>query len=192
MKSACFLFMICAAAMAQTKSTARPATATKSTARVASKAVSTATKATVVKPNLLEPATLKAKALAVFRARLNTTKGPVVIEVTRAWSPNGADRFYNLVRAGYFTDLYFFRVVGGFMAQFGVSSKPEIAQAWVKETIPDDPVVQSNTRGMVTFAKSGLPNSRSTQLFINYGDNSRLDATGFSPFGKVVEGMDVG
>jgi peptidyl-prolyl cis-trans isomerase A (cyclophilin A) len=188
--------MICGLALAQNKPASPPLPAAKSTARKSTtKATSSITaaakKGPAVRPNLLEPSTLNAKAPDAFRAQLNTTKGPVVIEVTRAWSPNGADRFYNLVRAGFFTDLYFFRVVAGFMAQFGMSSKPEISQKWAAATIIDDPVVQSNTRGMVTFAKSGAPNSRSTQFFINYADNSRLDATGFAPFGKVVEGMDV-
>jgi peptidyl-prolyl cis-trans isomerase A (cyclophilin A) len=212
MKKAYVGLMMCAVALAQTNSAALPSqaakgTATKTTAAAVRKAAaptakSAATKTTAptapatkgapaVRMNLLEPSSLNAKAPALFRARLNTSKGPVVIEVTRAWSPHGADRFYNLVRAGFFTDLYFFRVVAGFMAQFGMSSRPDVSRAWFQETIPDDPALQSNTRGMVTFAKSGAPNSRSTQFFINYGDNSRLDATGFAPFGKVIEGMEI-
>ena len=192
MKNVCAALIICVAALAQTKSTAPPVPAArKTTAKTGLPAATAAKKTLPVRPNLLEPSTLRAKAPEMFRARLITSKGPVVIEVTRAWSPNGADRFYNLVRAGFFTDLYFFRVVAGFMAQFGMSSKPEITQKWATATIVDDPVVQSNTRGMVTFAKSGAPNSRSTQFFINYGDNRNLDGMGFSPFGKVIEGMDV-
>ena len=148
-------------------------------------------KTAVLKRNLLDPSTMTAKAPLTFKARFTTTKGAFIIQVTRAWSPMGADRFYNLVRAGFFTDAYFFRVVSGFMAQFGVPSRPEVAQVWVRETIPDDPVVKSNTRGMVTFAKSSAPNRRLTQIFISYGDNSRLDAQNFSPFGEVVQGMEV-
>jgi peptidyl-prolyl cis-trans isomerase A (cyclophilin A) len=138
--------------------------------------------------NLLDPTTLKQAAPAVFRAKLTTTKGDVVIEVTRAWAPRGADRFYNLVRAGYFKDVYFFRVISGFMAQFGISGDPALAKVWQNANIPDDPVKEHNTRGRVTFATAG-PNTRSTQFFINFGNNSALDSQGFSPFGEVVEGM---
>jgi peptidyl-prolyl cis-trans isomerase A (cyclophilin A) len=147
-------------------------------------------KTAAVKPNLMNPATLKARAPETFKVKFATTKGDVIIEVTRAWAPNGADRFYNLVRAGYFTDVPFFRVISGFMAQFGISGKREIAAVWASANIPDDRVMQSNKRGMVTYAQSSAKNSRSTQIFINYGDNSRLDADGFAPFGKVIEGMD--
>jgi len=141
-------------------------------------------------PDLLKPATLTQTAPAVFRAKLTTTKGDVFIEVTRDWAPLGADRFYNLVQAGFFTDCSFYRTIAGFMTQFGISARPEVTRAWGDATIPDDPVKQSNTRGKITFATAG-PNTRSTQFFINFGDNSRLDALGFAPFGEVVEGMDV-
>ena len=117
-------------------------------------------------------------------------KGAITIEVTRAWSPNGADRFYNLVKAGYFKDIAFFRVVPGFMAQFGMSGDPALTKAWAHANIADDPVKGSNTRGTITYAMGG-PNTRSTQFFINFGNNVRLDSMGFSPFGKIVEGMDV-
>ena len=138
--------------------------------------------------NLKDPSTLKQTAPAQFRAKFTTTKGDVVIEVTRAWAPRGADRFYNLVRAGFFTDLAFFRVISGFMAQFGISSTPAIANVWASANIQDDPVKQSNTRGRVTFATAG-PNTRSTQFFINFGNNAALDSQGFAPFVEVVEGM---
>ncbi len=131
------------------------------------------------------------KAPDTYQVKFETTKGDVVVEVNREWSPNGADRFYNLVRHGYFTDIAFFRVVEGFMAQFGISGDPEIAARWMNAGMPDDPVKKSNTRGYITYAKTGAPNSRSTQLFVNYGDNSFLDSQGFSPFGRVVTGMDV-
>lgn len=121
-----------------------------------------------------------------YTVALDTTKGAIVIDVRREWAPNGADRFYELVNEGYFTDVAFFRVIGGFMAQVGISGDPEVNAEWRAKTIPDDPVKASNTRGTVTFATSG-PNSRTTQFFINFGDNSRLDGMGFAPFGKVKD-----
>jgi len=139
---------------------------------------------------LLNPASLKAKAPAVFKARFTTTAGDFVVEVHRDWAPLGADRFYNLVRYGYFTNASFFRVVPGFVVQFGLSADPAVNKVWHTATIPDDPVVQSNKRGYLVFATAG-PNTRTTQLFINFADNARLDAMGFAPFGNVVEGMDV-
>ena len=125
-----------------------------------------------------------------FQVRFETTRGDFVVDVTRSWAPNGADRFYNLVRNGYYDGVYFYRVVSGFMAQFGMHGEPQVEVRWSRATITDDPVVASNTRGMVTYAKSG-PNSRTTQLFINFGDNSGLDRQGFAPIGVVSEGMDV-
>ncbi|MEO8026935.1 MAG: peptidylprolyl isomerase [Bryobacteraceae bacterium] len=145
-------------------------------------------------PALLTPGNLKATAPATFRAKFVTTKGEFVIEVTRAWAPVGADRFYNLVKNGFYNQAAFFRVLQTprpFMAQFGISAFPAVSRAWQSANIKDDAVNQSNTRGMVTYAKSGAPNSRTTQIFINYGDNSFLDASGFAPFGKVIEGMEV-
>ena len=139
---------------------------------------------------LLTPDSLTATAPDVFQARFETSKGDFVIQVRREWSPNGADRFYNLVANGFYDDVRFFRVVAGFMAQFGIHGDPAVAAAWRGQPIPDDPVMQSNTRGFVTYAMGG-PNTRTTQIYINYGDNSRLDEMGFSPFGEVVEGMDV-
>ena len=148
-------------------------------------------KAAPVKPNVMDPASLKARAPETFKAKFTTTKGDFVIQVTRAWAPNGADRFYNLVRSGFFKDAAFFRVLSGFMAQFGIPADPAVARVWMQANITDDPVKASNKRGFVTFAQTSARNSRSTQLFINYGDNSRLDADRFAPFGEVVEGMDV-
>lgn len=140
---------------------------------------------------LLDPSKLTAKAPDVFSARFDTSKGVFVIEVHRAWSPHGADRFYNLVSNGYYDDVRFFRVVAGFMAQFGIHGNPAVNKAWQPSTIDDDPVVESNKRGMVSYAMRG-PGTRTTQLFINYVDtNARLDSMGFSPFGKVTEGMEV-
>ena len=125
-----------------------------------------------------------------FRVAFETTRGDVVIDVIRAWSPRGADRFHELVNAGYFTDVAFIRVLPGFVAQFGMHGDPDVNRRWERQTILDDPVVQSNKRGTIVFATSG-PNTRGNQFFINYADNARLDGMGFSPFGRVVEGMSV-
>jgi peptidyl-prolyl cis-trans isomerase A (cyclophilin A) len=127
---------------------------------------------------------------ATYRARFETSKGDFVIEVTREWAPNGADRFYNLVRNGFYDEARFFRVIQGFMAQFGINADPQVSARWRGASIPDDAVKQSNLRGYVTFAMAG-PNTRTTQMFINFGDNSRLDAQNFSPIGRVVQGMEV-
>jgi peptidyl-prolyl cis-trans isomerase A (cyclophilin A) len=143
-----------------------------------------------VSPGFADPAKLTGKAPETFKAQFDTTKGKFTIEVTRSLSPNGADRFYNLVRSGYFTDIAFFRVVPGFMCQFGIHGDPSVSAKWREATISDDPVKGSNTRGTITFATAG-PNTRTTQLFINFGDNTGLDGQGFSPFGKVIKGMDV-
>jgi peptidyl-prolyl cis-trans isomerase A (cyclophilin A) len=148
------------------------------------------TKPSSTSPGFADPAKLTAKAPETFKAQFNTTKGKFVIEVTRSLAPNGADRFYNLVRSGYFTDVAFFRVVPGFMCQFGIHGDPKISAKWRDANIPDDPVKGSNTRGTITFATAG-PNTRTTQLFINFRDNTGLDGQGFAPFGKVIEGMDV-
>jgi peptidyl-prolyl cis-trans isomerase A (cyclophilin A) len=129
---------------------------------------------------------------AEFKVKWTTSKGDFTMLVMREWSPRGADRFYCLVKNGYYDNVKFFRVVSGFMAQFGIHGDPNVNKVWRERSIEDDPVVQSNTRGMVTFAKKNSPNTRTTQIFINYDDrNSRLDGMKFSPFGKVIEGMDV-
>ncbi len=141
--------------------------------------------------NLTDPAQLNEKAPDTFKVKFDTTKGAFTIEVTRSLAPNGADRFYNLVKAGYFKDIAFFRVIPGFMAQFGMHGDPKLTAIWNHADIPDDPVKGSNTRGTITFAQTQMPNSRSAQFFINFGDNSRLDGDRFAPFGKVTQGMDV-
>lgn len=125
-----------------------------------------------------------------FRVGFETSAGDFTVLVRRAWAPNGADRFYNLVRHGFYDGVHFFRVLEGFVAQFGIHGDPEVSAAWRDATIPDDPVVVGNERGTLTFATRGA-NSRTTQLFINYGDNSQLDAMGFAPIGEVMEGMEV-
>ena len=141
-------------------------------------------------PMLLTPDALTETAPEVFQARFETNKGDFVVEVHREWSPIGADRFYNLVANGYYDDVRFFRVIAGFMAQFGIHGHPEVSAAWREQRILDDPVLRSNTRGFVSYAMGGA-HTRTTQIFINFGDNSRLDDMGFSPFGQVIEGMEV-
>jgi peptidyl-prolyl cis-trans isomerase A (cyclophilin A) len=139
---------------------------------------------------LLEPSLAGDRAPERFRVRFETTKGDFVIEAIRDWSPQGVDRFFNLVKIGYFEDVAFFRVLDGFVVQFGISGDPAVNERWRSANIPDEPVKESNTRGRITYAKGG-PNSRTTQLFINLADNANLDAVGFPPFGQVVEGMSV-
>ena len=141
-------------------------------------------------PSLLHPATLKAKAPAVYSVKFTTTKGPFVVTVHRAWAPLGADRFYNLVRGKFFDGVSFFRVVKGFVVQFGISPSPAISKVWTTNTIKDDPVKTSNTIGTITYADAG-PDTRATQVFINLGKNTFLDKQGFAPFGKVTSGMNV-
>lgn len=136
------------------------------------------------------PAALTEQAPATFKANFDTSKGMFTIDVHRDWAPNGADRFYNLVKYGFYDDVRFFRVIDGFMAQFGIHGNPQIMSAWRSAQIKDDPVKQSNKRGYVVFATAG-PNTRTTQLFINFGDNGSLDRQGFAPFGTVSKGMDV-
>jgi peptidyl-prolyl cis-trans isomerase A (cyclophilin A) len=135
-----------------------------------------------------EPA--PATAPANFRIRIETSRGPLVVEAHRDWSPNGVDRLFQLVEAGYFDNLRFFRVVPGFVVQFGMHGDPATYAQWEARRLPDDPVTQTNRRGMISFATSG-PNTRATQLFINLQDNPRLDGMGFSPVAQVVEGMSV-
>ena len=138
----------------------------------------------------MNPGSLRAKAPDTYRVQFTTTKGNIVIEIHRDWAPLGADRFYNLVRNGFFTDAAFFRVVPDFIVQFGLSANPAINNVWENAKFRDDPVKESNKRGTLTFATAGA-NTRTTQLFINFKDNAGLDAQGFAPFGTVVEGMDV-
>jgi len=137
--------------------------------------------------DLSDPASFTAKAPDRFKVEFETTKGKITIQCARQYSPNGADRFYNMVKAGFFTDIAIFRVLPGFMAQFGIHGDPKIAGKWKEANLKDDAVKGSNVRGALCFAKTGAPNSRSTQLFISYGDNSQLDAQGFSPFGRVSD-----
>lgn len=146
--------------------------------------------ATRGKAALMNPADLKEQAPATYKAQFDTSAGMFVVEVHRDWAPFGADRFYNLVKRGFYDDVRFFRVIPGFMAQFGINGDPSIMNVWRAARISDDPVKQSNKKGSLTFATGG-PNTRTTQLFINLVDNNFLDKSGFAPFGEVVSGMDV-
>jgi peptidyl-prolyl cis-trans isomerase A (cyclophilin A) len=147
--------------------------------------------ATAQTVDLKDPATLTATAPATYRARFETSKGSFVIEVTREWAPLAADRFYNLIGNKFYDGARFFRVLDGFMAQFGLNGNPEIQRPWQRAGLADEPVVQSNLRGYVSFAKEDMPNTRYTMVFINFADNAFLDKDGFAPFGKVVTGMEV-
>jgi peptidyl-prolyl cis-trans isomerase A (cyclophilin A) len=139
-----------------------------------------------------DPSKAVEKAPETFTAKLETTKGDIVFECTRSWAPNGVDRFYNLMKIGFFNDVAMFRVKKGFVVQWGIHGNPEISSIWKNANLPVDPVQKqiSNTRGTLTYAMAGSPTTRSTQLFINYGNNARLDAMGFAPVCKVIQGME--
>ena len=136
------------------------------------------------------PAATPPKAPAVYKVEFATTKGDFIVEVTRAWAPLGADRFHEIVASGFYQDTALFRVIENFVAQFGLHADPAVTAKWKDATIKDDPVLQANERGMVTFATRG-PNTRTTQLFINMQHNKPLDSMGFAPFAKVIKGLDV-
>lgn len=138
----------------------------------------------------MNPAQMTETAPETFQAKFDTTKGEFIVDVTRAWSPNGADRFYSLVKNGLYDGCRFFRVVEGFIVQFGINGDPATSKIWRSANIPDDKGSQSNQRGTITFATAG-PNTRTSQLFINFGNNSFLDSQGFTPFGSVSKGMEV-
>ena len=140
---------------------------------------------------LTNPAKLTEKAPATFTANFDTTVGSFVVTVHRDWAPNGADRFYNLVKNGFFDNVRFFRAIPNFMVQFGIHGDPAVSAAWRNARLPVDKVTQSNKRGFITYAMGGSPDTRTTQVFINFRDNSNLDAMGFAPFGEVTTGMDV-
>ena len=140
---------------------------------------------------LKDPSQLTERAPESFRARVDSSHGAFVIAVEREWAPLAADRFYNLVKNGFYNGSRFFRVLDGFMAQFGLHADPDVQSAWRTANLKDEPVMKSNTRGFVSFTRESSPNSRYTMIFINYKDNRYLDADGFAPFGQVVSGMDV-
>jgi peptidyl-prolyl cis-trans isomerase A (cyclophilin A) len=134
---------------------------------------------------------MRKQAPELYKVRVTTSQGDFTITVHRPWAPKGADRFYNLVRGGFYDEARFFRVLKGFVCQFGMHADPAVSALWKDANITDDPVIETNTRGRVTFATGG-PNTRTTQLFINFNNkNARLDGMGFSPFGEVTDGMDV-
>ena len=182
-------------------SAAIPASAQTGTAAPAKPKSSTAQKTTPAKtaPSpaaktydraLLRPALLKDKAPETYQVKFETSKGDFIVSVTRAWAPLGADRFYDLAKHHFFDNESFFRVLKGFVAQFGISAYPPVNAVWEKATIKDDPVTESNKKYFLTFATAG-PNTRTTQLFINLADNPRLDTMGFAPFAQVTDGMNV-
>jgi peptidyl-prolyl cis-trans isomerase A (cyclophilin A) len=172
MKQLLTIMFLCGATFAQTKAT------------------TAAKKSPAPARSLLDPSTMKAKAPETYKVKFVTTQGEVIIQVTRAWAPIGADRFYNLVRGGFYNGAAFFRVIPGFMAQFGINPDPKVSAVWMNQNIVDDPVKESNKRAYVTFAKASAPNTRGTQVFINYKANDFLDGQGFAPFGEVIEGME--
>jgi peptidyl-prolyl cis-trans isomerase A (cyclophilin A) len=182
MRSLFLTILLCSSVLAQPPAAKGPAKTPAGKAPV---------RAASARPSLLNPASLKAKAPDLFKAQFTTSKGDFVVEVHRDWAPNGADRFYNLVKGGFFTDVYFFRVHEKFMVQFGISGNPKVVAAWANSSIPDDPTTQGNKRGNITFAATASPNSRTTQVFINFVDNTFLDTRNFPSFGSVVQGMDV-
>lgn len=180
MKAFLFLPLIASLAAAQNSATKAPA-----------KSAAPAGATPAVNSRVLHPELFKAKAPDLYRVRFTTTKGEFVVEVHRDWAQLGADRFYNLVRSGYFAGNGFYRVVPGVLVQFGINPNPAATEAWSKTAIKDDPVTQHNTPGTVVFATSG-PNKRTNHIFINLQDNSsQLDALGFEPIGTVSEGLDV-
>jgi len=148
-------------------------------------------------PGLKDPSQAKFTSPPKFQAKFETTKGDFVIEVNREWAPNGADRFYSMIKVGYFHNTAIFRAIDNFMFQFGIHGVPEVAKAWREAPIKDDkPAGKSNVPGTISFAQTGAPNSRSSQMFVNLGNNGALDrgrngGAGFYPFGKVVKGNEV-
>lgn len=189
------LLPLCAFALAACSKTQEPTpspslTTTTTTTVATAIAAGSAPRASVLHPGLVDPSKANDKAPDVYKAKFQTSQGDFVIEVHRDWAPNGADRFYNLVKLGFYDDTRMFRAIEGFMVQFGISGDPSVSAKWQLSNIADDPVKQSNKRGFVTFAQTSAPNSRSTQVFVNYGDNSRLDGQRFAPFGQVTQGME--
>ena len=143
------------------------------------------------KPSLKNPASLNEKAPATYKVRFDTSAGVFVVQVTRDWAPLGADRFYNLVKNGFYDEARFFRAISGFMVQFGIHADPAVSTVWRNARIGVDPVKESNKPMYITYAMGGTPDTRTTQVFINFGNNAQLDKMGFAPFGQVVQGQDV-
>jgi cyclophilin family peptidyl-prolyl cis-trans isomerase len=143
------------------------------------------------KAKLQTPAALTEQAPAEYKVNFDTSAGTFVVQVHKEWAPLAADRFYNLVKNGFYDDARFFRVVPNFMVQFGMNANPAVTRAWSSVPMKDEPTKQSNKKGYITFARTSAPNSRGTQVFINYKDNAFLDNQGFAPFGEVVQGMEI-
>lgn len=160
-------------------------------AGVALAVVSVGAEQAAARKALMNPAALKAEAPAAYKVKFDTSVGVFVVQVTREWAPHGADRFFNLVKNGFYNDARFFRAIPNFMVQFGINGDPAISAVWRNAQIPVDPVKQSNKRGFITYAMGASPSTRTTQVFINFRNNTNLDSMGFAPFGEVVEGMDV-
>lgn len=169
---------------------AKPATAPKSGASKTGSGAHSVSASPRLDRALLKPALLKERAPETYQVKFATTRGDFTVTVTRAWAPLGADRFYNLVKHGFYDNASFFRVIPNFVAQFGISANPVITKAWQKTEIQDDPVLQSNKKGYLTFATAGA-NTRTTEVFINLKDNGPLDQKGFAPLGQVTDGMNV-
>ena len=150
-----------------------------------------AEQAAAPRKSLLSPAAFTETAPATYNVKFDTSIGEFVIRVTRAWAPNGADRFYNLVKNGFYDETRFFRAVPNFMVQFGINGNPTVAKVWQNARIPPDKVTQSNKKGFITFAMGATPDTRTTQVFINFRANTNLDGMGFAPFGEVVSGIEV-
>jgi peptidyl-prolyl cis-trans isomerase A (cyclophilin A) len=182
--------VLCSALFAQTPASKSASSKAATSKGAASKSATSKGGTPAARASLMNPASLRAKAPEMYKAEFTTTKGVVVVEVHRDWAPLGADRFYNLIKAGFFTNAAFFRVVPGFVVQFGLNANPAVNAVWENARIKDDPVKNGNKRGTIVFATAG-PNTRTTQLFINFSDNTPLDAMGFAAFGEVVQGMDV-
>ncbi len=140
---------------------------------------------------LKNPAALTDTAPRTYKVKFDTSAGTFVVDVQRDWAPNGADRFYNLVKHGFYDNCRFFRVIANFMVQFGINGDPGVSAAWRNARIPVDPVKESNKRAYITYAMGATPDTRTTQVFINFKNNANLDGLGFAPFGEVVSGMDV-
>jgi peptidyl-prolyl cis-trans isomerase A (cyclophilin A) len=184
--------MVAASAADQAGTTKAPTKQGTTTSKAAPKKGAPAAKAGPSKAALMNPAALKAVAPPTYNAVFSTSLGDFVVLVHRDWAPVGADRFYNLVKNGYYNENRFFRVIPNFMVQFGINGDPSIQKNWREANIAPDPVKQSNKRGYISFAMRGSgPDTRTTQVFINFKDNTPLDGMGFAPFGEVVSGMEI-
>ena len=160
-------------------------------AAVAAAVVSVGAEQAANRKALMNPAALKDQAPAAYKVKFDTSVGEFVVQVNRDWAPHGADRFFNLVKNGFYNDARFFRAIPNFMVQFGIHADPAVSAVWRNAQIPVDPVKQSNKRGFITYAMGASPSTRTTQVFINFRNNANLDGMGFAPFGEVATGMDV-